>query len=155
MPIEHEPGAIATFRNVPQTTRDAIGSLAMLLKLPAGQVIADAIASHVEKLIREERLPAKLDRLIERQAQAGAEERTAVRSVRQTVRSWDRKSSCRGLGNVNTAASYASEASRCITPDVRAAGTEGVLHLTATTASGVASSAGVADDEPETVTSLH
>lgn len=82
MPIEHVPGAIASFRNVPQVTRDAIGSLSMLLKQTAGDVIADAIASHVEKLIRERRLPEKWDHVVERQALAGVEERVAERRGR-------------------------------------------------------------------------
>ena len=77
MPIEHQPGAIATFRNVPQATRDAIGSLAMILKTTGGDVIAAAVAGYVEMLNREGRLPERWDRLVERQALAGVEERVA------------------------------------------------------------------------------
>lgn len=76
MPIEHQPGAIATFRNVPQATRDAISSLSMLLRTTHGDVITEAVAIYVEKLKVNGRLPEMWDHVVERQARAGLDERT-------------------------------------------------------------------------------
>ena len=85
MPIEHKSGAIATYRNLPQATRNAIGSLSMLLRTTQGDVITDAVAVYVEKLKANGQLPEMWDRVVERQARAGIDERT-VEVTRQLRR---------------------------------------------------------------------
>jgi hypothetical protein len=126
VPVEYKEGDIATFRNVPRATKDAIALMSWSLKKTQGEVIAEAVEVYASRLIAEGRLADWGARVARSAASA-----TAEQAARRTQRQGSRKRLLPSTSKVQSISAQAStgndDPGRCTaSPSVEPA--SGVIH---------------------------